>query len=113
MNMDMFHGVFTKWSSALWLWIIRSPAATGKSRVLAHTITLLLIRDKSEKIIVCAPTHVAVDNLLKRAADVWAEECLTNEPDKGLVYLFSEGEIETQYLKRQSEVYEDAYHIDA
>ena len=93
--------------------VVWGPAATGKSRVLAHIIRLLLIRDKSEKIIVCAPTHVAVDNLLKRAANVWAEECSTNEPDKGFVRLFSESEIETQYLKRQSEVYEDAYHIDA
>ena len=93
--------------------VVWGPAATGKSRVLAHMIRLLLIRDKSEKIIVCAPTHVAVDNLLKRAASVWAEECSTNEPDKGFVRLFSESEIETQYLKRQSEVYEDAYHIDA
>ena len=93
--------------------VVWGPAATGKSRVLAHIIRLLLIGDKLERIIVCAPTHVAVDNLLKRAADVWAEESSINEPDKGFVRLFSEGEIETQYLKGQSEVYQDAYHIDA
>ena len=93
--------------------VVWGPAATGKSRVLAHTITSLLTRDVSERIVVCAPTHVAVDNLLRHAADVWTEESSSNEPNKTFVRLFSENEIETQYLKAQTEVYENPYHIDA
>ena len=92
--------------------VVWGPAATGKSRVLAQTIILLLTL-KSENIVVCAPTHVAVDNLLRRTADVWIEESPSKEPNKGFVRLFSENEIETQYLTHQREIYENLYHIDA
>ena len=53
-----------------WAWLNASLNETGKSWVLAHTITLLLTRDKSEKIVVYAPTHIAVDNLVRRAGDL-------------------------------------------
>ena len=53
-----------------WAWLNTYLNETGKCWVLAHTITPLLIRDKSEKIVVYAPTHIAVDNLLRRAADI-------------------------------------------
>ena len=93
--------------------IIHGPAATGKTITLAYILCQLhgplYPQTIEQKTIVTATTHVAVDNIRRKAGEVWDQ---TMKGDKGFVRLYSESEIEGQFVKQEKAVYNDPMHLD-
>lgn len=87
--------------------IIHGPPATGKSYTLARLMQQILRNALQTKILVCAPTKVAVDETFKKAVFMFTEDKLICK----FVRLFSEAQIESQYIQRDERVRKDYYHI--
>lgn len=85
--------------------LVWGPAATGKSQTVM-AIMAMLMKDSNEKILACAPRHVAVDSLLKRCRR------LSDDPSKlPIVRLYSHFQILAQYRGNRKPL-EDPFHID-
>ena len=93
--------------------IVHGPAATGKTITLAHVLCQLhgplYPRAGEQKTIVTAATNVAVDNIRRKCGEVWD---LVVKGSKGFVRLYSETEIESQFVRRDTAVYNDPMHLD-
>ena len=93
--------------------IIHGPAATGKTITLAYALCQLhgplYPQANEQKTVVTAPTHVAVDNIRRKAGEVWDH---TMTVDKGFVRLYSESEIESQFVRQEKAIYNDPMHLD-
>ncbi|MCJ1362529.1 Regulator of nonsense transcripts 1-like protein [Acarospora aff. strigata] len=87
--------------------IIHGPPATGKSHTLARLMQQILQDAPQTKILVCAPTNVAVTEIYKKATSVFTND---NIPYK-FVRLYPEAQIESQYIQRDSRVRWDPCHI--
>jgi superfamily II DNA or RNA helicase len=57
--------------------IIHGPPATGKSYILARLMQQILHDAPQTKILVCAPTNVAVDEIFKNAVSVFTQDKLS------------------------------------
>lgn len=91
--------------------VVWGPAACGKSEVLSRLLCKWHLDNDKEKTAVCAPTNVALNQLLQRATKVW-RSCMNNRTAK-FVRIFSEAEIERQWRNQQSKVYQDPIHLDS
>lgn len=89
--------------------IIHGPPATGKSYILARLMQQILHDAPQTKILVCAPTNVAVDEIFKNAVSVFTQDKLSCK----FVRVFSETQIEAQYIQRDERVRSDPYHIQS
>ena len=93
--------------------VVHGPAATGKTITLAHVLCQLhgplYPQTVEQKTIVTAPTNVAVDNIRRKCGEVWD---LIIKGIKGFVRLYSETEIESQFVRQQQAVYNDPMHLD-
>ncbi|KAL8732748.1 MAG: hypothetical protein Q9166_002528 [cf. Caloplaca sp. 2 TL-2023] len=91
--------------------IIHGPPATGKSETIAWTACKCSRDRPGEKILVCAPTNVAVNEICARMVKVWGKRI-----DKTLklqfVRLYSEGQIRQQMRNEQKSDYENPVHLD-
>ena len=93
--------------------IVHGPAATGKTITLSYALCQLhgpLYPQRNEqKTVVTAPTHVAVDNIRRKAAEIWDQTMTGN---KGFVRIYSESEIESQFVRQEKSIYNDPMHLD-
>lgn len=72
---------------------INGPAATGKSKTLAKLI--LIMASMGNKVLVTAPTNVAVDNLCERIENMVCQ--FVNIPPRAIARLWTPSQVRAQY----------------
>lgn len=92
--------------------LVWGPAATGKSQVMSR-IVLRALADLSQRVLITAPTNVAVDNIFSRCARSYeAFNGIRKDANMPLTRLFSQSQIEAQYLARDP-ILQHKCHIEA